>query len=249
MVQFVSQLIFWSVGLPLTVLLIAAMLRGAYKQYPVLFIYTVAGLLLTVAGMPAYVAFYFYHDLSARKAMAEWYAVDEALMEPLAYAVVISLIYVAASHVRSRRQVMTATIGGAVLIALGAAVIHHNAQLPNGVWVTLWTRDLNFVSEIFDLGLWGLLLSTRARDRRLLLVTGGLGVQFTGEAIGESIRSIAAGSHSNPLSYVGSFFYTLADLASLYILWRCFQDRSKPTQKLAKVYERRPTGGADKLKR
>ena len=155
--------------------------------------------------------------------MAQWYAFDEIIMEPLAYAVVISLIYSAASHVRSRRIMMTLTIAGAFVIALVSILIHYNGALPKGFVVALVTRDLSLVSEILDLALWGLLLSTKGRDAKLLLVTGGLGIQFTGEAIGDSLRSMAADSHSFALSYVGSFFYTLADISSLYVLWHCFR--------------------------
>jgi hypothetical protein len=219
----VFQLIFWGAGLPLTLLVIAAMLRGAYRQYPVLFLYTIAGFLLTVAGMPAYIAFYFYHEPGARLRMGRWNWWNDLLLEPLAYAVVISLIYVAASHVRSRRTVLLATIAGATLIAGFSFFIHFSPALTNGEWMALWTRDLNFFSEILDLGLWGLLLSTKSRDPRLLLVTGGLGIQFTGEAIGDSLRSIAAERHSFTISYTGGFVTTVADLVSLYIFWKAFQ--------------------------
>ncbi len=225
----VLQLMFWGVGLPLAILVIAAMVRGPYRQFPVLFVYNVIGLLLTVAGMPAYIAYYFYRDPEARTRMAQWNWWNDLLLEPLAYAVVISLIYVAASHVRSRRTVLLGVTGGAILIAGVSFLAHFSPNLKNGVWMALWTRDLNFVSEILDLGLWALLLSTRGRDPRLLLVTGGLGIQFTGEAIGDSLRSMASQRHSQPLSFIGSYAGTVADLIALFIFWQAFRrGRKKP---------------------
>jgi hypothetical protein len=228
MVQLVFQVIFWSAGLPLTLLVIAAMLRGPYKQFPILFLYVVIGFLLTVAGMPSYIAFYFQHDPDARARMGEWNVWNDAILEPLAYAVVISLIYIAASHVKSRRTVLAVTIGGATLIAGVSFLLHFSPDIgKNGIWMNLWNRDLNFFSEILDLGLWGLLLSTRGRDTRLLMVTGALGIQFTGEAIGEALRSIAAqdrSSHFSPtMSYTGGFLITLADLTALYVFWQAFR--------------------------
>jgi len=224
---FVLQLIFWCVGLPLMLLVIAAMLRGAYRQFPVMFLYNIVGFLLTVAGMPAYIDFYFHHQPDARTRMGQWYTLSDMLLEPMAYAVVISLIYVAAAHVRSRRMVLLGISGGAILIAGFSFLIHFNPSLPYGVWEALWGRDLNFFSEILDLGLWGLLLSTRGRDSRLLLVTGGLGIQFTGEAIGDSLRSIASQRHLFAVSYAGSFVMTVADLTALYVFWQAFRHKDK----------------------
>jgi hypothetical protein len=232
MVQFVFQLVFWCAGLPLMLIVIAAMTRGAYRQYPVLFIYTVAGFLVTVAGMPSYFAFYFEHDPAARARMGQWYFYNELILEPLAYAVVISLIYAAASHVRSRRTVLVATIGGASLIAAVSFFIHWSPGL-HGVWLALWERDLNFFSEILDLGLWALLLSTRGRDQKLLLVTGGLGIQFTGEAIGDALRSIANQNHSHTISYIGSFISTVADLTALYVFWQAFRNHKRSARSAA----------------
>lgn len=226
--QFVFQLMFWCVGLPLMLLVIATMVRGPYRQFPILFLYTVVGFLLTTAGMPSYIDYYFYREPGALIRMAQWNLWNDLLLTPLAYAVVISLIYVAASQIRSRRAVLTATIGGAALIAGISFLIHFDQNLQHGIWMALWTRDLNFASEILDLGLWALLLSTRGRDLKLLLVTGGLGIQFTGEAIGESLRSIAAQRHSHALSYTGGLLITFADLAALYIFWQAFRNARRP---------------------
>jgi hypothetical protein len=227
--QLVLQLIFWCVGLPLTMAVIVAMAwRGHYRRYPVLFLYTITSLALTIWGMPSYVAFYFYRDPGARARMGEWSYYDDLVIEPLAYAVVISMIYIAASHLRARRPVLTATIGGAILFAGGSLLFHYRPSGEHGVWMTLWTRDINFASEILDLGLWALLLSTKGRDTRLLLVTGGLGIQFTGDAIGDSIRSIAVRWHSRPVAYFGSFFSTVADLTALYVFWQAFRKKDEP---------------------
>lgn len=226
MVEFVLQLITWCAGLPLTLLVLAAMFRGPYRDYPVLFLYEIAGFLSTVAAMPLYIEWYSHKSPAVRLSMAKWSVWNDGILTPLEYAVVISLIYIAASHVRSRRTVLAATIGGAVLIAGVSFLIHFNPQEPNGVWMALWTRDLNLFSEIMDLGLWGLLVSTRGRDSRLLLVSGGLGIQFTGDAIGDSLRSLASQKHLHVLSYTGGLFSTLVDLTALYVFWQAFR-RSK----------------------
>jgi hypothetical protein len=221
--QFALQLVFWAVGLPLSILVIAALLRGGYRLFPVLFAYQIVDFLMTVAGLPTYIEYYFYHDPGAKIRMAKWFWWDELLMQPLVYAVVVSLIYRATEKASSRLVVRGVLVGAAVVAAGGSFLFHYHPRIPNGDWMAFWTRDLTFSSAILDLALWGLLLASRVRNSQLLLVSGGLGIQFTGEAIGESFRSMAVQHRSHALSFIGSFVTTLVDLTTLYIIWQAFR--------------------------
>jgi hypothetical protein len=225
------QLICWAVGLPLSVLVIHALLRGGYRLFPVLFIYQIVDFLMTVASLPPYSAYYFSHDAHARTLMAQWFWWDELLLQPLVYAVVISLIYRATEKAPSRGLVRGALIGGAVLIAGASFLFHYHPELPNGSWMAFWTRDLTFSSAILDLALWGLLLSFRVKDSRLLLISGGLGIQFTGEAIGESLRSMSFQHRSRSLSFTGSLITTVVDLLSIYIIWHAVRHQKREPKK------------------
>jgi hypothetical protein len=218
--QFALQLFCWAVGLPLMLFVIGALWRGPYRLYPVLFFYQILNFLMTVASLPSYLAFYADHDASARVRMARWFWWDELLLQPLVYAVVISLIYRATGKLQSRRLVRSALIGGAAVLAGASFLYHYHPEGPHGDWMAFWTRDLTFSAAILDLALWGLLLASQIRDSRLLMISGGLGIQFTGEAIGESLRSIAIQHRSHALSFTGSLLATLADLASLYVVWQ-----------------------------
>jgi fermentation-respiration switch protein FrsA (DUF1100 family) len=222
--QFALQLICWAIGVPLSLLVIAALLRGGYRLFPVLFVYQIVDFLMTIAGMAPYIAFYSHHAADARTRMAQWFWWDELLLQPLVYAVVISLIYRATEKAPARRLVRGVLIGGAALIAGASFLFHYHPELPNGDWMAFWTRDLTFSSAILDLALWALLLASRIKDTRLLLVSGGLGIQFTGEAIGESLRSMAVQHRSRPLSFTGSLITTLVDLLSVYIIWQAFRN-------------------------
>ncbi len=117
----------------------------------------------------------------------------------------------------------------------GASFLYHFHPGLHGNWMAFWTRDLTFSSAILDLALWALLLSFRIRDTRLLLVSGGLGIQFTGEAIGESLRSMAVQHRSRPLSFTGSLITTLVDLLSVYIIWHAFRHHNRQDAKRAAV--------------
>jgi len=92
--------------------------------------------------------------------------------------------------------------------------------------MTPWMRDLNFSSAFLDLGLWTLLISSREKDQSLLLISGGLGIRFTGEAIGDSIRQLAFRRRSSNLSLTGSIVVSFVDLLCLFIWWRALQKKA-----------------------
>jgi hypothetical protein len=151
------------------------------------------------------------------------YWFNAVVMQVLVYAVVMSLIYQATGQLRSRRIVRASLIAGAILFAGISFLIHRNPALNVGSFMTPWTRDLNFCSAILDLALWALLIASREKDHRLLLLSGGLGIQFTGEAIGESTRNLALRSHSRPISMFGNSLIMLTDLLFLYIWWQALR--------------------------
>jgi hypothetical protein len=89
--------------------------------------------------------------------------------------------------------------------------------------MTQWTRDLNFCAAILDLGLWALLIGSRKKDYKLLLVTGALGIQFAGGAIGQSLRDMSPG-----IVTVAGDFTVIASLARVYIWWQAFRGKPRP---------------------
>jgi hypothetical protein len=91
------------------------------------------------------------------------------------------------------------------------------------MWMTPWTRDLKFCGAILDLALWGLLVSSRDREPRLLLLTGGMGIMFAGEAIGSAIQNLSIPYESYALYYGGHLFQVLASALFLYVWWQAFR--------------------------
>jgi hypothetical protein len=243
--QLAIQLIFWVIGLPLSLLVIVALLRGGYRLFPVLFAYQVVDFVMTIRGLPIYFSYYFQHAPGARARMGDWFWLDEILLQPLVYAVVVNLIYRATEKVHSRFLVRGGVIGGAALVAGLSFFYHYSPEIPKNDWLAFWLRDLTFASAILDLGLWLLLLASRVKDTQLLLVSGGLGIQFAGEAVGEALRSIAAQRHSRVFSTAGSIVTTLVDLTSLYIIWQAFRTpRSRADPRADPLVRAEPPGPA-----
>ena len=89
--------------------------------------------------------------------------------------------------------------------------------------MTPWSSNLNFCSAILDLALWALLIASREKDQRLLMLSGALGIQFTGEAIGHALRNLSRRNHSTLMVSLGNAVAVLTYLAFLYILWQTFR--------------------------
>jgi hypothetical protein len=234
----------WVVGLPLELLIIAALLRGPYRRFPLLLLYSIALFLTTVIEISVNRAY--FEGIRFGISRATYYWVDEGIREGLLFSVVLSFAYRATEKLQSRTLVRTALIAGGTIFAVASFFIHHQNHLAQGVghwrWMTLWVRDVAFASAIGDLAVWTLLIASRSRDAQLLLLTGGLGIQFTGIAIGESLRFLL------PHFWLsGSVVEVAASLAAMWIWWRAL--RSAPVPKPARVAlsPRRDRTGATRL--
>jgi hypothetical protein len=76
--------------------------------------------------------------------------------------------------------------------------------------------------------LWSLLISSPRKDHQLLMVTGGLGLQFTGEAIGQSLRQLS--HHHQAILLTGNMLMSVAHLLRLYVWMEAFRRRDVSTQ-------------------
>ena len=227
--QFALQLCGFVIGLPLELLIIAALVRGPYKRFPAILAYMVVTFLTTVIEIPANIAYYRGEQQSARS-RAFYYWFNERVLLVLLFLVVFTLIWHATADVRSRKLVRLTLIVGPILFAAASFLIHYNPNaLGPGEWMTPWTRDLYFGNAVLDLGLWTLLIASREKDRCLLMLSGALGVQFTGEAIGGSIRYLGEAifghtAQARPLILMGNVLMMAANLACMYIWWQAFRE-------------------------
>jgi hypothetical protein len=222
------QIVALLVWLPLNLLIIAALLRAEYRHFQFIFAYVIVELLLTAAELPAYWAA-LSNSRQAVDLQVFVYWLDEVIAQVLIFVVVLDLIYRATAKLATRRMVRTGLILGAVLFAAISFALHFQ-YVPGkpGVWMTPWTRDLNFGAAILDLALWTLLIASREGDHRLLLLAGGLGIQFTGEAIGGSVRQLSMLHQSHAIALAGSTLVVMADIVRSYIWWRVFQKAQSP---------------------
>lgn len=226
--RFAFQIIFYAVGLPLQIAIITALWRGPARQYPGVFLYVLTDFLTTVLEI--------WPSLSSRSAtpeaiqtFARLYWWDERIIQALVFVMVISLVYTATSHLRPRRTLLIGIIGGTLAFAAITFFVHFDPQpgIRIGKWMTPWTRDLNFCAAILDLGLWATLIANRERNYRLMMISGALGVQFTGDAIAQALVDLSPFIRE----YAAAYVVPLPNLICLYIWWQAFRTTSdKPTR-------------------
>jgi hypothetical protein len=116
-------------------------------------------------------------------------------------------------------------VGGAVVFSAIAFWVHYDPTVARGQWMTAWTSNLYFCAAILDLGLWAMLIGSRAKDSRLLLFSGALGILFAGAAIGGSISDLAVAKRSSALALAGGLVSMLSNLTFLYIWWQALRVR------------------------
>jgi hypothetical protein len=198
----------WAIGLWLNFLVISAMLRGTYRQYPFVFAYSLALLVSTVMEIVVKIA-----GTKSLYDMYYWY--DEVILDVLVYCVVIAFIDQAARSSTIKVLERHWLVMGAGLIMAVSFMIRQGTLNRR---MTLVSRDLNICAVVLDLILWSLLLAARRPDRRLLLLSGGLGLQLTGAIMGESLLQL-----SRSLYVPGTLLEVASVVLGLYIWWRALR--------------------------
>lgn len=229
------QVILYLIELPLELLAIAGMLRGPYRRFPFVFAYVIADFLTAVVEMRDALSFR-AGNTGVEKGLVTFYWIDEVILQVLVYAAVISLLYYATSPLRARRVMRLSLITFAILFAGSSFLVHFAPHINVGEWMTPWSSNLNFCAAILDLALWAILIASREKDSRLLMLSGAMGIQFTGEAIGHSLRNLAQRNRSHLVLYTGNAVVVLTYLAFLFILWQTFRTpKSKRLQQAGSV--------------
>jgi hypothetical protein len=147
---------------------------------------------------------------------AGYYWITDGILQILVLGVVISLVRRAAPS-REAGALATRVLGGsAVIIALLSLLVYADKGLNTRM--TFVARNVGFLAVVANLVLWAFLIRRRHPDRTVLLLSGGLGVEMAGKAIGHSLRTLATG-----LVGLGNLVIVLSYLFGLYVWWQAFR--------------------------
>jgi hypothetical protein len=226
----------FGLSVALQVLLLNVLRRGVYKEYSFVFAYSIVLFITTLADG----AVNFNLVSISRAAGATLFYQNDAVREFLLLAVVISLIDRALKDSPIRTRVRFLLIVAAVAVTFLSFELHSSNTALAGksertrfiLLMTSVTRDVSFGSMGLTFVLWLMLIGTKKRDSQLLIVTGGLGLQFAGEAIGQSLRQLSR-AHDAAL-LIGNLVAGVTHLLRLYVWYNAF--RKLPTK------EKEPVG-------
>ena len=200
----------WIIGLTLQYLVTQALLSGPFRQFTVIFAYLLCLTITTITDILVRL------DIGKlRSTYRGYYWAGDLLRESALYAVVISLVLHAMPDSRRRAALLRLLVALALLFWVGSIVVYQDPNLNR--WMTKVVRNLSFCSAVSTLILWFVLIASEKRDTRLLVITGGLGLQMTGEAIGESLIQISKSTET-----LGVLTLLFAHFLCLYIWWRAF---------------------------
>ena len=206
-----------------SVLLISLLIRGNFRRYPLLLVYSIVVLAATVAEV------FVLNALGSRSTeYRHLYMADEVIVDLLLFLMVIVMTYQAMGENPLRAKV------GRLLavVAIGALClpfILFRGPIFGLRWFFETSQMLNFGGAIMNLALWTALLGNKKRDRLLLSVSAGLGVAVTGAAITYGLIHFswaAAGIARNLVNLIKSVAY----LVSLVIWCWTFWPFRKPKQ-------------------
>jgi hypothetical protein len=202
----------------LELLVIYYLARGPRKRFPFVLVFCVVQVLVVstdtlfspLIGVrtSAYVLIYWAGDMIAHAAIV---------------LLTISLVGQTLEQRPERRKAIVLLGVAVVCFALFSAYIFHEANISR--WMTSVSRNLSFCEEMLNLILWTLLIQRRDSDYLLLMVSAGIGVQVTGEAIGHTLR-LYTRSHS--AVWVPNLLVYVAEILCLCIwIWAFRSARNK----------------------
>jgi hypothetical protein len=216
------QITAYAIGLPLDLMILVVLLRGQWRQYPFAFAYVAGDFLTSVLEIQPGLH-YETASVQARKSFLRLYWWDERVMQVLVFLLIVSLIYRAVAHLEIRYTLLAGVVCAILVLAGGTFFFYYDPSKPTGRWIVPWLRNLNFCAAMLNLSLWGTLISSPRKDYRLLMLSGALGIQFTGGAVGQAIRIV---SHSS--AQLASYSISISNLICLYIFWRAFRMPDAP---------------------
>ncbi|MEJ7608955.1 MAG: hypothetical protein WKF37_22440 [Bryobacteraceae bacterium] len=212
------QWLSWIVGLSLQWLVLSELFAGPWRRFPFLLIYACCLALTTIADIASY---YLLGRTHPDYAASFWAA--ELIRQSGLYCLVVSLISEVLRPSRSRRILICLIVTAAVVFWGGSLALHHQASLNR--WMTLVTRNLSLCTAGLNLFLWFTLISREPRDLDRLMIAGGLGLQLTGEAVGQSIRGMQLSSSA---TIVGNIVVVLAHFLCLAVWWQALLRMNAP---------------------
>ena len=188
-------------GLALQLPLIYLLFLRGRKDFPLFLCYII---LRTAAGLALIL-----RSFEAMPGGRELYWGLDIALHGILLAVILRLIHRCASG--PQIAIRAGSILAVVAFVAISLVLTYNAHLLR--WLTGFSRNLSFCEELLNLILWSVLVRSRHIPMRVLLVSAGLGIQVTGEVIGQSFLLFAGKS----MNWAPNLLVAICDVIALAV--------------------------------
>lgn len=199
----------------LEVLILLTITRKSLQEFP--FLYSAVLVLLLTNAVDA--VLYARSASVTRTDRAYIYYFNEMVRQLSIFLLVVSLIYKAVADRPQHRRIVRWLVIGIAFLGLALVLIPTDTK-----WVKHMTnvvRTLSVAAIVMNLFLWIQLIRERTSQRIVLLISSGLGLQMTADAMGNSLRLL-----SPDFVQVGNFVLILAHLMCLYVWWSAFRKKA-----------------------
>lgn len=176
-------------------LVLSRFLNRRNRDYPLAIVFTLVLFLLTSAGyffttFPKYLPF--DANTTSNQKFVLIYSMGDLFMHVLLLALMLQLIRKTLRGLELNSRIIVPLAGISFLVAI-SAYNYFGASLTTRT--LLQTRQVvSFWMVLLNLYWWTLLLRKRQLNRRVLLLSAGIGLMMTGQVIGDGLASIAAGA-------------------------------------------------------
>lgn len=204
---------FWIAGIAFQVLVVHSLVsRRLYRRFPILFAYAAALLITSLLDMASYLDWGGWG-----RSTITIYWTDDVIRQIGLLAVLLSLVYENDKRAVSRGA-MVRWLGFGFAVAAAAGYVIYLGQPLNEAWTQL-VRNLSFIAVVYNFLLWTRMMAEQ-RDRVLLALSAGVGIQVAGEAIGHSLRTIGL-AHRQPLAVnAANYLLVIAHICCLFVWYR-----------------------------
>lgn len=200
-------------ALLLQIFLLTTLIRQGGKRYSLLTLYAAILFLSTVMEM----SIRFSPDGWSATAR-QYYWTSEIIQQTVAVATILWLERRASHGPLASAPAARWLAPVSALAVVLSLWLNHDSRL--NFWMTSVSRDLSFLVILLNLVLWTSLLKAKIRQPRMLMVSGGLGIMFAGQAMGQGLRLLY--EHSRALFWGGNVVVSLSYLIALFVLYRAF---------------------------
>ncbi len=225
----VVQWAFIIAGAVVQLLLIASLVRGSYRAFPFLFAYAIASFLATTVEVAAILDLMWW-----TKYTYKYYWINDFILQTLVMLLVLSLVYRSMEANPRRPTIIRLLVLATLLVGAVSLALYWDDPLNRRM--TDVARNLSFAAVLLNLVLWMNLVRHRLPDTRILVISGALGLQMAGQAIGHSLRQLAIPHRSIPLVTTGNIIIAGAHVFCLYLWWRVLS-KSEVARQPAKRFD------------